>query len=64
MDGEQLDVDEAFYDPVISRVELIYFPDQHAALTGIWRALRPGGAFATITYDTAQANPSSRSQSR
>jgi len=57
MDGEQLDVDEAFYDAVISRVGLIYFPDQHAALTGILRALRPGGTFATITYATAQANP-------
>jgi SAM-dependent methyltransferase len=57
MDGERLEVEDAFYDAAISRVGLIYFPDQHAALTGILRALRPGGHFATITYSTAQANP-------
>lgn len=42
-DGERLDVPEAAFDAAISRVGLIYFPDQQAALGGIRRALRPGG---------------------
>ena len=57
MDGEHLDVDLGFYDAVISRLGLIYFPDQQTALTGILRALRPGGRFATVTYSTPQNNP-------
>ena len=56
MDGELLDVDPGFYDAVISRVGLIYFPDQHGALTGIHRALRSGGTFATVTYSTPDNN--------
>src|SRR5881227_4112325 len=45
VDGENLSagVDEAGFDAVISRVGLIYFPDQQAALAGMRRALRPGG---------------------
>lgn len=31
------------FDAVISRVGLIYFPDQQKALTGMRRALKPGG---------------------
>ncbi|MFI5035364.1 MAG: class I SAM-dependent methyltransferase [Acidimicrobiales bacterium] len=57
MDGEHLDVDPGFYDAAISRVGLIYFPDQQAALSGILRALRPGGRFATVTYSTPASNP-------
>ena len=34
-DGESLDVPEASFDAVISRVGLIYFPDQQAALAGM-----------------------------
>src|SRR5205085_3682185 len=34
MDGEALDVEPGFYDAVISRVGLIYFPDQPAAVAG------------------------------
>ena len=56
MDGEELDVDADFYDAAISRVGLIYFPDREAALSGILRALRPGGRFATITYSTPEHN--------
>src|SRR4051812_27510260 len=39
LDGEALDVEEAGYDAVISRVGLIYFPDRAAALAGMWAAL-------------------------
>jgi SAM-dependent methyltransferase len=56
LDGEQLDVQEASFDAVISRVGFIYFPDQQAALRGMWRALKPGGKLAGIVYSTAQAN--------
>jgi SAM-dependent methyltransferase len=56
LDGEHLDVDEAGFDAVISRVGLIYFPDQQAALSGIRRALRPGGRVAAVVYSTADRN--------
>ena len=56
LDGEHLDVDEASFDAVISRVGLIYFPDQQAALTGVLRALRPGGRVSAIVYSTAERN--------
>jgi SAM-dependent methyltransferase len=55
-DGEQLDVPEAAFDAVISRVGLIYFPNQQAALCGIRRALRPGGRLSAIVYSTADRN--------
>jgi SAM-dependent methyltransferase len=56
MDGEELDVEPGHYDAVISRLGLIYFPDQQRALTGIRRALRPGGRVAAIVYSTPDRN--------
>ena len=56
MDGEEIDVEESFYDAVISRVGLIYFPDQQAALKGMLRALKPGGRVAAIVYSTPERN--------
>jgi SAM-dependent methyltransferase len=56
LDGEDLAVDAGSFDAVISRVGLIYFPDQHAALTGMHRALRPGGRIATVVYGPADRN--------
>ena len=56
MDGENLDVSDASFDAVISRVGLIYFPDRARALEEIRRVLRPGGRVATIVYTTAEAN--------
>lgn len=56
LDGERLGVPEGSFDAVISRVGFIYFPDQQAALRGMWRALRPGGRLAGIVYSTAEAN--------
>jgi SAM-dependent methyltransferase len=56
-DGEDLSaLTEGGYDAAISRVGLIYFPDQQAALMGIRRALRPGGKFAAIVYSTPDRN--------
>jgi SAM-dependent methyltransferase len=56
MDGERLTVPPGTVDAVISRVGLIYFPDQHAALTSMREALRPGGRLSTVVYSTAEAN--------
>ena len=56
MDGEELDVEEAFYDAVISRVGLIYFPDQQRALRAMLRSLKPGGKIAAIVYSTPERN--------
>lgn len=56
MDGEAITVPESHFDAVISRVGLIYFPDQQAALAGMFRALRPGGRIAAVVYSTADRN--------
>jgi SAM-dependent methyltransferase len=57
VDGEALDVlDPSSFDAVVSRVGLIYFPDQQRALLGMRRALRPGGRIAAIVYSTAERN--------
>ncbi len=56
LDGENLDVPAGTFDAVISRVGLIYFPDQQKALAGMKRALKPGGRVAAIVYSTAENN--------
>ena len=56
-DGEDLSaVGTATYDAAISRVGLIYFPDQQRALTEICRTLRPGGRLSSVVYSTADRN--------
>jgi len=56
-DGEDLSAvpDESF-DAAISRVGLIYFPDQHRALTEIRRTLRSGGRLSSVVYSTPDRN--------
>ncbi len=57
VDGEQLEtLDAGPFDAVISRVGLIYFPDQQRALTGMRSRLRPGGKVAAMVYSTAERN--------
>ena len=56
MDGEQLDAPDASFDVVISRVGLIYFPDQQRALKEMLRVLKPGGRVAAIVYSTPDKN--------
>lgn len=56
VDGENLDVPEGSFDVGISRVGLIYFPDQQRALTGMKRALKLHGRVAAIVYSTADRN--------
>jgi len=57
LDGERHHtLPEASFDAAISRVGLIYFPDQQRALAGIRRALKPGGRFAAVVYSTPDKN--------
>jgi len=57
LDGERHNnLPEASFDAAISRVGLIYFPDQQRALAGIRRALKPGGRFAAVVYSTPEKN--------
>lgn len=57
LDGERHDtLPEASFDAAISRVGLIYFPDQQRALSGIRHALKQGGRFAAVVYSTPDKN--------
>ena len=57
LDGEALDeLPPASFTAAISRVGLIYFPDQQRALAGMRRALRPGGRVAAVVYSTPERN--------
>src|SRR5215467_5968390 len=56
LDGENLEVEPGTFDVVMSRVGLIYFPDQQKALTGMYRALKAGDRVAAIVYSTAENN--------
>ena len=55
-DGEDMDLPPDSFDAAISRVGLIYFPDQQKALANIMRALKPAGRFAAIVYSTPEKN--------
>jgi SAM-dependent methyltransferase len=58
IDGEKLaELSAKPFDAVISRVGLIYFPDQQKALTGMKQQLREGGKVAAMVYSTAETNP-------
>ncbi len=58
IDGEQLEQLEAgAYDAVVSRVGLIYFPDQQRALAGMRHTLRDGGRVSAVVYSTPEQNP-------
>ncbi|MBN4082292.1 class I SAM-dependent methyltransferase [Mariprofundus ferrooxydans] len=45
------------FDAVISRVGLIYFPDQQKALKGMREKLKEGGKIGVMVYSTVQKNP-------
>ncbi len=57
IDGENLnELSVEPFDAVISRVGLIYFPDQQKALSGMKQQLRTGGKLAAMVYSTAEKN--------
>ena len=58
LDGESLaDLETDAFDAIISRVGLIYFPDQQKALAGMKHQLKKGGKVAAMVYSTADRNP-------
>lgn len=58
VDGEKLHgLDTEPFDAAISRVGLIYFPDQQKALQGMMKQLKKGGKLAAMVYSTADNNP-------
>jgi ubiquinone/menaquinone biosynthesis C-methylase UbiE len=56
MDGENLELEDGTFDAVISRVGLIYFPDQQKALKEMLRVLKKEGKVAAIVYSTPDKN--------
>jgi len=54
MDGENIDMGDAKFDAVISRVGLIFFPDQDRAMAAQISALKPGGRVGALVYATPQ----------
>lgn len=57
MDAENLDLPDASFDAVISRLGLMYFPNLRRSLREALRVLRPGGRISTIVFTTAQCSP-------
>ena len=56
-DGETLaGVPDAAFDSVISRLGLIYLPDQASGLAAARRVLRDGGRFSAVVYSTPDRN--------
>jgi ubiquinone/menaquinone biosynthesis C-methylase UbiE len=56
VDGELLEPLAPGFDAAICRLGLIYFPDQHRAVTRVRDLLRDGGRFAAIVYSTPDRN--------
>ncbi len=57
MDSERLEVPDASFDAVISRLGIMYFPHLQQALSEVWRVLKPGGHIAAIVFSTPTRNP-------
>lgn len=58
VDGESLpDIEADPFDAVISRVGLIYFPNQQKAMAGMKHHLKNNGKVAAMVYSTAENNP-------
>jgi ubiquinone/menaquinone biosynthesis C-methylase UbiE len=55
MDGENLDLGDASFDAVLSRLGLIFFPDRDRALSEIRRVLRPGGRVVSAESQVGHA---------
>ena len=57
LDGEKLhELEGGEFDAVISRVGMIYFPDQQKALSGMKHSLKEGGKIAVMNYSTPEKN--------
>jgi SAM-dependent methyltransferase len=56
LDGEELDVEPASFDAVISRLGLMYLPDKQRALARAAAALRSGGRYGAIVFAEPDRN--------
>ena len=54
MDGEAIDVNGDPFDVVLSRVGLIFFPDQLGSVRSQMAALKPGGRVGALVYATPE----------
>ena len=54
MDGEAIEVKGDPFDVVLSRVGLIFFPDQLGSVRSQMAALKPGGRVGALVYATPQ----------
>ena len=57
MDGENLELEDALFDAVISRLGLMYFPNLQRSLREIRRVLKPGGRVSVIVFSTSERSP-------
>lgn len=56
VDGEELEVEAAAFDAVISRLGLMYLPDKPRALERAAAALRPAGRYGALVFAEPEAN--------
>jgi ubiquinone/menaquinone biosynthesis C-methylase UbiE len=56
MDGEHLQLPDASFDAVISRLGVMYFPNLHGGLVEMHRVLRPGGRAAVVVFSVPDRN--------
>jgi SAM-dependent methyltransferase len=56
MDAEQLDLPDASFDAVISRLGLMFLPNLQTALAGMRRVLKPSGRIAAMVFSTPEKN--------
>jgi SAM-dependent methyltransferase len=54
MDGEAFTLPDAPFDAVVSRVGLIFFPDQEGSVRRQMAVLKPGGRVGALVYATAE----------
>jgi len=57
MDARLLELEPESFDAAICRLALMLIPEREKALTGIYRALKPGARFAAIVLSIAEKNP-------
>jgi len=55
--AEDLPIESASCDAVVSQFGLMFFGDRRAALREMWRVLRPGGDLAVAVWDSLERNP-------
>lgn len=55
--AEALPYDDAGFDAVVSQFGLMFFEDRAAALSEMWRVLRPGGRLAVAVWDGLERTP-------